>query len=135
MSDYASKYPLLGLMDTLQGWANGVRHEDFWREGNNVDYVNTIEDIRRQAKGLIVWMELKGFEEEAIRLEAEMQEFREAVWNFQHACDFALDYPPDDDDCNKHREDMAERAEYVSGCAEDLNDEIAPSIWEGFYDA
>ena len=76
MSDYASKYPLLALLDTLREWAEGVRHEDFWREGNDVDYVNAIEDVRRQAKGLIVWMELKGIEEEAIRLEAEMEEFR-----------------------------------------------------------
>ena len=135
MSDYTSKYPLLALMDTLHGWAKGVRHEDFWHEGNSADYVNAIEDVRRQAKGLIVWMELKGLEEEAIRLEAKMEEFREAVWNFQHACDYASEYPPDDDDCNKHREEMAERAEYVAGCAEDLNDEIDSSIWEGFYDA
>ncbi len=135
MSDYASKYPLLALLDTLREWAEGVRHEDFWREGNDVDYVNAIEDVRRQAKGLIVWMELKGIEEEAIRLEAEMEEFREAVWSFQHACDYASDYPPDDDDCNKHREEMAERAECVGGCTEDLNEEIDASIWEGFDDA
>ena len=135
MSDYVSKYPLLALLDTLRGWAEGVRLEHFWREGNSADYVNAIEDIRRQAKELIIWMELKGLENEAIRLEAEMEEFREAVWNFQHTCDHASDYPPDDDGCNKHREDMAEKAECVSGCAEDLNDEIDSSIWEGFHDA
>ncbi len=134
MSDYTCKYPLLALMDTLQGWTKGVRQENFWCEGNNTDYVTAIEDIRRQAKGLIVWMELKGFGEQASRLEAEMQEFREAVWHFQHECDSSSGYPPEDKRCNQYRSDMAEMAQVVAGCAEDLNDEIDADIWEGFYD-
>lgn len=135
MSDYASKCPLLALMDTLGRWAEGVRHEDFWREGNDVDYVNSIDEIRQQAKELIVWMELEGLEEEAIRLEAEMQDFRETVWNFKHECDYPSGYPPDDDDCNQRRDEMVEQAEKVAGCAEDLNDDIDSSIWEAFINA
>ncbi len=135
MSDYASKYPLLAFMDTLNRWTAGVRHEDFWREGNDVDYVNYVEEIRQQAKELIIWMELKGYEEQAIRLEFEMQAFRQAVWDFKHTCDYSSHYPPDDDDCNQRRDVMAEQAEIVAGCAEDLNDEIDSSIWEAFINA
>ena len=135
MSDNTSNYPLWDLHDTLREWADGVREHDFWREGNNVDYVNHVDEIRSYAKALIVWMELRDLGEQASRLEVKMQEFREAVWNFQHECEYSTVYPPEDERCYIRRTDMAELAEAVAACAERLDDEIDPSIWEGFYDA
>ncbi len=135
MSDYADKYPLLALMDILREWTEGVRHVDFWQEGNNVDYVNYVEDIRQEFKELILWMELKGVKEEALRLEYEMQTFRKAVWDFKYQCKHSCNYPPEDEDCYQLRYKMAEQAEILSSCAEDLNDEIDSSIWEEYVNA
>lgn len=135
MSDYASKYPLLAFMDILQGWADSVRQEHFWQEGNNIDHVIAFEPIRAEAKQLILWMELRDLEDKASRLDAAMQKYREAVWSFQHQCDNSPDYPPENEDCEQLRQAMAHEAEIVSGCAEDMNDEIDSSIWEGFDNA
>lgn len=126
-----SRWPLLVFMDDLQAWMVAARHPAFWRD--MVEHQRWADRLREQAKGIIVWLELKGQDEAAARLHAQMGELRRAIWNLKGACEGV--YPPEHPPCDAAREAMIESAGRVAGAAEDLNDEVPEEVWEGFFDA
>ena len=88
--------------------------------------------LREEAKRIIVWLELKSQDQAATRLDSSMADLREAMGDFQEACEGV--YPPDEPRCRDAREAMIEAAGRVAGTAEDLQDELPEDVWEGFFD-
>ncbi|MCC5831105.1 MAG: hypothetical protein JJU36_16815 [Phycisphaeraceae bacterium] len=126
-----SPWPLLLLMERLDAWRDSARGEDFWRD--TVEHRSWADQLRDEAKGIIVWLELKGQDDAAARLDEAMGNFRQAIWNFQEACEGV--YPADDPRCRDARDAMIEAAGRASGAAEDLDSELPADVWEGFFDA
>jgi len=121
--------PLLAFMDRVHKWSASLEGEHFWRM---VEPQRGAEQLRAEAKDIIVWLELKGQEDAAAQLDDAMAGLRRAVWDFEEACEGV--YPPEDFRCEEAREAMVEAAGPVEGAAEDLDDEIPPEVWEGFLD-
>ena len=120
--------PALALMREFQRWIALGTSSDFWRylaeEGLS------IEELRRHAKEIIVWLELKNQGEPAAQLDDAMSGFRNAVLEFvdrtQHF------HPPDDYHCHDLLDEMIRRASIVAGACEDIDTEVAEDVWEGF---
>lgn len=125
-----SKWPLLVLMEHVNRWKKSAQSDAFWE--TSVEHVWWTQRLRDEAKGIIVWLELRGLEEQASRLDERMSDFREAIWEFEHACEGT--YPPEDWACQEQREEMIDKAGWVVGTAEDLNDEVDERVWEGYDD-
>ena len=125
-----SKHPLLALMEDVNRWGRSTQSEHFWRAIG--DHLLWAGQLRDEAKGIIVWLELKGLEEEASRLDEAMSNFREAVWEFEDLCRDT--YPPDDFRCRQRRGQLIEDASCVADVAEELDDEVPATAWEGYGD-
>ena len=132
MEHYSSIYPLLGFMDDVKAWIEEIEWDGFWRYA--VIPETGFEDLRKQAKELIIWMELKGYEQQACKLDYSMRCLREAIWEFEESCKGEIS-PSEDDIRESLRFKMAEEASKVAGCAEDINDETSLSIWEEYRNA
>lgn len=126
-----SQWPLLLLMERLDAWCDSARQENFWL--HKVEHQQWANKLRDEAKGIIVWLELKGQDDAAARLDAAMGVFRQAIWDFQEACEGV--YPADDLRCREARDAMIDAAGRASGVAEDLDSELPADVWEGFFDA
>ncbi|QNN21804.1 hypothetical protein HED60_05795 [Planctomycetales bacterium ZRK34] len=125
-----SKWPLLVFMERLGAWAGAARREDFWRD--MVEHQMWADQLRDEAKGIIVWLELRGQDDAASRLDDAMSNVRQAIWNLREACEGV--YPPEEPRCDDAREAMIEAASRAAGVAEDLHDEVPEEVWEGFFD-
>ena len=123
-----SKHPLLALMDHVNRWAKSARSEAFWQA--LAEHLGWAERLRDEAKGILVWLELRGEGAAAARLDEAMGKFREALWAFERACDGT--YPPEDARCRERREALLERAGQVAGVAEDLDNQVPDGVWEGY---
>lgn len=126
-----SQWPLLVLMENINAWCASARGEDFWRD--TVEHRMWADRLRDEAKGIIIWLELRGQDDAATQLDEAMGAFREAVWSFKEACEGV--YPADDPGCRDARHAMIDAAGRVSGVAEDLDSELPADVWEGFFDA
>jgi hypothetical protein len=126
-----SQWPLLLFMERLNAWRASARGEYFWRD--TVEHRRWADQLRDEAKGIIVWLELRGQDDAAARLDEAMGAFREAIWDFQEACEGV--YPADDPRCRDARDEMIEVAGRAVGLAEDLDSELPVGVWEGFFDA
>jgi len=131
MAKDISQWPLLVLMEHVNEWVASVRSETFWN--TRVEHEHWAERLREEAKGIIVWLELRGHNEAASQLDTRMAAFRKAVWEFQHACEGT--YPPEDSRCRDMAEVMIHKAELVAGVCEGLDQEVPQDVWEGFLDA
>lgn len=127
--DY-SHLPLLVFMDHVNEWANSVRGDNFWRD--MLEHRMWADQLREEAKGAIVWLELRGRDEAAAQLDEVMGALREAIANLEEACEGV--YPPDDPRCHDAREAVIETASRVAAAAEDLDQEVPEEVWEGFFD-
>jgi hypothetical protein len=125
-----SKWPLLAFMEHVNQWATSAQGERFWRD--MVEHRMWADRLREEAKGIIVWLELKGQDAAVARLDEAMGELRRSVWDFMEACKGV--YPPEEPRCQDAREAMIATAGRVAGAAEDLHDEVPEEVWEGFFD-
>jgi hypothetical protein len=126
-----SSRPLLLFMERLDNWRASARAENFWRD--RIEHQNWADQLRDEAKGIIVWLELKGQDEAAARFDHAMRVWREAIWHFQERCEGV--YPADDWRCREARDEMIAAAGRATGAAEDLDSELPEEVWEGFFDA
>lgn len=126
-----SQWPLLLFMERLEAWCDSARQENFWL--HRVEHQQWANKLRDEAKGIIVWLELKGHDEPAARFDEAMSAFREAIWDFQEASEGV--YPDDDPRCRDARDKMIDAAGRAMGLAEDLDSELPRHVWEGFFDA
>jgi hypothetical protein len=125
-----SQWPLLVLMEHLREWIRFAKKGDFWRYG--VEQCMELESMRDEAKGIIIWLELKGQEDAASQLDDIMSELRCAMWHLQEQSDHV--YPHGDPGCEDALESLIDAASRASGAAEDLQDEVPDAVWEGFFD-
>jgi len=123
-----SKWPLLVFMEHVNEWKDSARSDAFWE--TLTEHTRWANRLRDEAKGLIVWMELNGLADQASQLDKRMEGFRKELWTFQKACEGT--FPPEDWHCREQRETLIDSASLVAGIAEDLNDEVAEAVWEGF---
>ncbi len=123
-----SKWPLLAFMEHVNQWATSARGDHFWRD--MVEHRMWADQLREEAKAAIVWLELRGQEDAAGRLDAGMVDLREAITNLRGVCEGV--YPPENLRCEGAREAMVEAAQKVAGVAEDIQDEAPEQVWEGF---
>ncbi len=130
MAKDISQWPLLVLMEHVDEWVSAARDRYFWRD--MTEHRMWADRLREEAKRIIVWLELKGQDEAAARLDEEMGKLRQAMWNLQEAC--ANVFPPGKPRCEDAREAMIDKAEKVAGAAEDLDQEVPEEAWEGFLD-
>lgn len=128
MAKDVSEWPLLVLMANICRWARSASRDDFWRD--LVEHRMWADRLREEAKAAIVWLELRGQDDAASRLDAAMAGLREAIAGLQEACEGV--YPPEDPGCRDAREGMVEAAGRLAGAAEDLQDEVPEQVWEGF---
>ena len=126
-----SRWPLLVFVEHVERWRKSADSPSFWE--TMVEHVLGTHELRDEAKGLIIWMELNGLERQAAELENRLSDFRRAMWEFEHACEGV--YPPENAVCRERKEAIVERASRLSGVAEDLNEEVAETVWEGYADA
>lgn len=125
-----SKWPLLVLMEHFNTWISSARSPAIWNP--EADHQCWADGLRAEAKGIIVWLELKGLDEAASQLDERMAAFRMAVWELQHACEGT--YPPEGGQCRDLAAAMIRKAELVAGACEDLDQEVPHDAWEGFFD-
>ena len=125
-----SKWPLLAFMEHVNQWATSAQGERFWRD--MAEHRMWADRLREEAKGIVVWLELKGQDATAARLDEAMGELRRSVWDFKEACQGV--YPPEEPRCQHTRSRMIEAAGRVAGAAEDLDTEVSEEVWEGFFD-
>jgi hypothetical protein len=125
-----SKWPLLAFMEHVNQWATSAQGERFWRD--MVEHRMWAYRLREEAKGIIVWLELKGQDAAAARLDEAMAELRRSVWDCGEACEGV--HPPEEPQCQDAREAMIAAAGRVAGTAEDLDAELGEEVWEGFFD-
>ena len=125
-----SKWPLLAFMEHVNQWATSAQGQRFWRD--MVEHRMWADQLREEAKGIIVWLELKGHGEAAARLDETMGELRQSMWGFNEACEGV--HPSEDLQCQNARTRMIEAAGRVAGAAEDLDAEVSEEVWEGFFD-
>ena len=85
MAKDLSQWPLLVLMEQVKEWVVSAQSREFWH--TLIEHEHWAERLREEVKTTVVWLELKGQEEAASQLEDRMSAFRQAVWEFQHACD------------------------------------------------
>ena len=126
-----SKWPLLVFVERVDRWRKSADSPSFWE--TMVEHVLWAQQLRDEAKGLIIWMELNGLEKQAAELEEKLSDFRRATWEFEQACEGV--YPPEDAACRERKEVIVDSASRLSGVAEDLNDEVDETVWEGYGDA
>jgi hypothetical protein len=130
MADDLSKWPLLAFMEHVNQWATLAQGARFWRD--LVEHRMWAGRLREEAKGIIVWLELRGQDAAAARLDEAMGELRRSVWDCREACEGV--YPPEEPRCQDAREAMIAAAGRVAGAAEDLDAELGEEVWEGFFD-
>ncbi len=89
--------------------------------------------LRDEARGIIIWLELRVRDDAAAQLNEAMGDFREAIWSIKEACEGV--YPADDPGCHDAWDAMIDVAGRTSGLAEDLDSELSADVWEGYFDA
>jgi hypothetical protein len=130
MAKDVSDWPLLALMENVGRWARSAGRDEFWRD--RVEHRMWADELRDVAKGIIVWLELRGRDEDAARLEEGIGRLRRALGDLQEACEGV--YPPEDPRCNDARAAVIDAADRLAGVAEDLDQEVPEEAWEGFFD-
>ncbi len=130
MAKDLSQWPLLVLMEHIDEWVKAARSPEFWNP--EADFGSWAERLWAEAKDIIVWLELKGQDDAAAPLDESVASFRSAYREFEEACRFG--YPPEDVHCRELSEELIERAAKLSGACEDLDAELPPDVWEGFWD-
>lgn len=129
MSYDTSQHPLLEFRDHVRDWSAAAQR-GHWRA--LAENRSSLEELRSEAKYIIVWLELKGQERAADLLDHAMEALRQAFWGFEGACENV--YPPDDFRCLHASWALFRAAKPVAEAALDLDKEIPPEVWEGFGD-
>jgi hypothetical protein len=122
--------PLLWILLQLQKWIESTQSESFWH--TIVEHEREAESLHDLTKHALVWLELRGREEEASEIDESLSEFMDAVWEFGEST--KLEYPPDSLRCRESREDMVEACNRLAGRVEDAASELPGAVWEGFED-
>ena len=122
--------PLLWILLQLQKWIDSAKRESFWQA--IVEHEMEAEGLHDLTKHALVWLELRGHEEEASEIDESLSEFMDAVWEFGEST--KLEYPPDSFRCRESREDMLEAGNRLAGRVEDAAGELPGAVWEGFED-
>lgn len=130
MTPDLSQWPLLVLMERINKWVKAARSQDLWHPEAYFD--SWVNQLWADAKDIIVWLELRGQDEAAAHLDDCVAGFRNAYREFEEAC--SVSYPPDDPGCRDLAEEVIREAEKLSGACEDLDAELPPEVWEGFWD-
>jgi len=125
-----SHLPLLALMDRISDWRRSARGEHFWE--HIVDHMQWANRLRGETKQIILWLELRKRTEDADRLDAAMAGWRRALWELDDACQGV--YPPDHPPCRQARKRLIDEADRLAGVAEDLDQDVPESVWEGYVD-
>lgn len=130
MATDLSKWPLLVLMEHIDEWVKAAQSPDFWHP--EADFRSWAERLWAEAKDVIVWLELRGQDVAAAHLDESMSSFRSAYRKFEEAYRFG--HPSEDFASRELAEELIERAAKFSGACEDLDAELSPEVWEGFWD-
>ena len=127
MAKDISQRPLLTLMENMHKWVkSSSRKAGFWKHGE--EHRRWGDKLMEDAKGIIIWLELKGQDEAAARLDNERREFRQAGWAYYSKC------MEEDPSCYDAYLRWLEVGNSFIGAAKDLDDEVLKDVWEGFFD-
>jgi hypothetical protein len=118
------------LPDALSRWVDSLRSDRFWVM--LLDNIKASERVRDAVAKAVVWLEMKGFPNEAQKLDVAVQSMREGVFACRqamatHGPSKAKDAP----EVQELRDAWVAAVEHLRAVVEQVMADVPSEVWEG----
>ncbi|MBC8357157.1 MAG: hypothetical protein H8E66_34735 [Planctomycetes bacterium] len=125
-----SSLPPIALLRDFIVWSNTP--DLFWT--HRAELGDLLHQYGRLVKQLVVWLELHGCDDSALRIDLAMAGLRTAWHEYTDSCDSEAPNAREALRCRVALDVLLEQADCLKGALEDIADELPESVWEGFGD-
>ncbi|HQL72606.1 MAG TPA: hypothetical protein PLD58_05465 [Phycisphaerae bacterium] len=120
--------PIQDFAFHLQVWENALRSDAFW--GSILENAKASARVRDAVAKAVVWLEMKGFADQAKQLDDACQAMREMTYRCTHQPD--IHRRGDDPGCQALRDEWAESVKKLRTMVEQVMAHVPRESWEGF---